>query len=139
MDLDPKAWKLLDKDLQSMFTDYFYDEQEGQLEIAAAKSRSTPTEYVISFEDDGLDSPEKGNPESSSYWTDFYGQLVSDQQNELELEQVNYSYEVDEWRMDPPDENDIEIQNIIGEPKLIHNGNRPPRAYRPNRQRSHGS
>ena len=67
MDLDPKAWKLSDTDLQSMFTDYYYDEDESQLELAAAKCKLKPTEYVLSLENDGLDSFEKGNPENSSY------------------------------------------------------------------------
>ena len=119
MDLDPKAWKLSDTDLQSMFTDYYYDEDESQLELAAAKCKLTPTEYVLSLEDDGLDSFEKGNPENSSYWTDFYGQLVSEQWNELEFEQVNYAYDIGDWFADPTDSDDIEIQNIIREPKLV--------------------
>ena len=103
-----------------MFTDYFYDENDGRLEIAAAQARTVAADRVLSFEDDGFTPQIKGNPESNTYWTDFYGQLRNEQWTEHKLDQVTYAYEVNEWLMDPQDNNcEHENENTVREPKLI--------------------
>ena len=120
MDFKPEAWELSKRDLQTMFTDYFYDENDGRLEIAAAQARTVAADRVLSFEDDGFTPQIKGNPESNTYWTDFYGQLRNEQWTEHKLDQVTYAYEVNEWLMDPQDNNcEHENENTVREPKLI--------------------
>ena len=108
MDFVPNSWELGAADLQSLFTDYYYNEHDSQLELAAAQSSTIAAECVFSFENDGLASQTKGNPDNASYWASYFGQLQDEQWEDHELQDVNYAYEVNDWLMEPTEDENFE-------------------------------
>ena len=131
MDFVPQTWELGSSDLQSLFTDYYYNEHDSQLELAAAQTSTVAADCVFSFENDGSASQIKGNPDNASYWASYFGQLQDEQWEEHELQDVNYAYEVNDWLMDPVEDKHIETE-VPTEPEVImavdQHGNMTPMA-----------
>ena len=78
-DFVPDTWALGEKDVQSIFNYYCFDEYITTLETAALRSQAESAGAIFQLEDDGL-MPHKVNPDSASYCNGYFHQVRASEQ-----------------------------------------------------------
>ena len=77
-DFAPKAWQSGDKDLETIFNNYYDDERDTWIESATFQANTKITALNIWHDYDGLHHQTGSIPEII-YWSNFYSQLQNEQ------------------------------------------------------------
>ena len=113
----PPAWDLGDKDIQSIFNDYYYDSYLGTIEMTTFRLKTEAVDTTFDIDNEGSLAATKQDPDSPQYWDQYYNTVrASEQWQETELTELKYVHDVDQWLFEPEE---LKLEDKILEPEIV--------------------